>query len=82
MLELVDTVLHQTVGGKGKHTHSWHGVGSPMSVKVHIYSVVEHTVSTLDGVSLDSFSEISRFFWQALQLIDWSSRIAFVKAQE
>ena len=82
VLELVDTMLHEAEGAEGENTHPWYGVGSPVSVEIHLHGSVEYTVSSLDGISLNSLSEISWLCWQLLNFINWRSCITFIKAQE
>ena len=80
LLQLVDCMLHQAIRAKGPETHPWHGEGSPMSVQVGLDIVVEYTVSTLDGLSVHSFSEIARLLWQVGNWISWALSIRLIES--
>ena len=66
VLELVHSMVGKEICHHAEHAHSWDGVCPPMSVKILLNVLMENTISTFDGVSFDSFSEISRFLWKTL----------------
>ena len=82
VLELINSMLHQSEAAESEETHSWNGVGSPVSVEIHFDSSVEDTISALNGISFNSLSEISGLCWERLDFILWRSCIALIKAQE
>ena len=82
VLELINSMLHQAERAEGEDTHPWYGVGSPVSIEIHLHGGMEHTISTFNGISLNPLPEISWLCWQLLNFIDWRSCITFIKAQE
>jgi hypothetical protein len=77
-----EAVLHKTEGTKPEHCDSRAGEGSPLSVKIHLDSLVEDTVSTFNSITLDTLSEISRLFGQVLDLISGTASITLIETQE
>ena len=69
VFELITSVICEEVCHHGEHAHSWDGVCPPMSVKILLNVLMENTISTFNGVSLDSFSEISGLFRKTLYFI-------------
>ena len=82
LLEGDDSVLHQGKGAKPEDGHAGASVRPPLPVEVHLNVLVEHTVATLDGLSIDTLAEIAHLLGQVLDIIPWLSRIRLVELQE
>ena len=82
MLEHPARMLQHSIGTEGEDSHPGNGESSPVTVQVGLDILVEDTVSTSDGFSLQSFSEVTRFFGQTLDFINWGSRVSLVESQE
>lgn len=66
LLEHIDSMLHEWERAPCEDSHTWYGESSPVTIQILLNILVEDTISTLDGVSLDSFSEIAWLLWHTL----------------
>ena len=80
VFELITSMICESVCHKGEHAHSWDGVCPPMSVKILLNVLMENTISTFNGISLDSFSEISRFLGETLKNIWFRPSIRLIES--
>jgi hypothetical protein len=60
MLKSNEGVLPKGEAAEPEDTYARAGVSSPMSVKVHLDGLVEHTIATSNSITLDTLTEISR----------------------
>ena len=75
-------MLHKSDSTNPENGNTRTGVSSPVSVQVHLNSFVEHTVTTLDSVSLNTGTEITRTLGVHLQMVDGRTPIRFVEFKE
>jgi len=69
LLERNDAMLHQGEGTEPKDGDTGACVRSPLPVKVHLDGLVEDTVTTLDGLSVDTLTVITHLFGLVLDLV-------------
>ena len=82
LLERDDTMLHEGERAEPEESNTRASEGPPMSVKVHLYVIVEDTVATLDGLSVHALSEISDLFRQVLDRIERLSCVRLIEGKE
>ena len=81
-LERNDAVLHQGECAEPKDGDAGTGIGPPVSVEVHFNGLVEHAITTPDGLSINPFSEISNLLWKILNIVGWTPRVRLIELEE
>ena len=77
--ELDNSMDGESIGPKGECSHSWNCECPPLSVEVGLNVVVEDSVSTPDGFSGNTLSEITGLLWIVVDFIEWRASIALVE---
>ena len=75
-------MLHQGESAKPEDSNSRTSVCPPLSVEVHLDILMEDTVSTLDGLTVDALSEVTDLLGVALNRVSWLARIRLVERKE
>ena len=79
LLESDSTMLHESERTKPEQRDSWASVGSPLSVKIHLESLVEDRISAPDCLTFDTLSKVTLLLWLFVEMVNWLPRVAFVK---
>lgn len=82
LLELSDSMLHQSEGAKPEDGDAGAGVGPPVPVEVHLDVLVEDAVTTSDRLSVDTISVIADLLRHVLDRIQGLSGIRLVERKE
>ena len=82
LLERNNSMLHQGEGTEPKDGDTGAGVRSPLPVEVHFDVLVEDTVTTLDGLSVDTLTVITNLMRLVLDLVCWLPRVRLVEREE
>lgn len=75
-------MLHQSEGAKPKDGNSWACIGSPLSVEVHLDVFMEDTITTFDGLTVDTLSEVADLLWLHLDVVAGLARIRLIERKE
>ena len=75
-------MLHKREGTEPEDGHTRASVSSPLSVEVHLDRLVENSVSSLDGLSVDALSEVADRMRVVLNWVSWLARIRLVERKE
>ena len=70
-------MLHQCEGAEPEDGDTGACKGTPVTVEVHFQCLVENTVTTTDGGSVNTLSEIAGGLGEILNLVTWLSSIGF-----
>ncbi len=82
LLEGDNAMLHEGERAHPENGDTGASVGSPLSVEVHLDGLVEDGVATLDGVSLDTLSEVTDLLRVHHELVSGLPRIRLIERKE
>mmetsp|Transcript_29272 Transcript_29272/g.39571 ORF Transcript_29272/g.39571 Transcript_29272/m.39571 type:complete len:230 (-) Transcript_29272:39-728(-) len=77
-----NTMLHKSERAKPEDTNTRASESSPVTIQVHLKSLVEDTVPTSDGFSFNTLSKIIGLLRNAHKFVDGGTSITFVETKE